>query len=207
MTELDIETGEPVGKQPSSINIYKTGDRLKQKDFIFGFLVIMALLLTVQVAKGQEQRLGMASGQAIIEAPADHLPMQDEQAGSTTIEITHKERELLEKLVHAEARGEPWDGKIAVANVVFNRVYSDLYPDTIEEVIFQPGQFPVAYKGTIDSILPDRETRLAVAEALAGKRVVGPDVLFFINEETAKNKWIPANREYATTIGSHSFFR
>lgn len=65
-------------------------------------------------------------------------------------EIYLGELELLAQLVHAEAGNQSFEGKCLVAEVVLNRVESPDFPDTITEVIFQDGQFSVAYNGRLE---------------------------------------------------------
>lgn len=108
---------------------------------------------------------------------------------------------LLAQLVSAEARGEPLEGQIAVANVVLNRVRSPLFPDTIHAVIYQAGQFCAA---ALLPKLPTESAWRAAHMAMAGVRVVGEDVLFFFNPRTAGCGWI-RTREVAQTIGRHRF--
>ncbi|QUH22124.1 cell wall hydrolase [Alkaliphilus sp. B6464] len=121
------------------------------------------------------------------------------------INITDEEIELLERLVHAEAKGESFNGKIAVANVVFNRVRSNDFPNTVKEVILQKGQFSPINNGSIKN-KPSQETKDAVEKALEGFKVVGDKVLYFLNRDIATNAWIPNNKEFAIKIGNHSFY-
>ena len=55
--------------------------------------------------------------------------------------VSGEDESLLARLVHAEARGEPLEGKIAVAAVVLNRLRSTEFPNSIREIIYDPGQF------------------------------------------------------------------
>ena len=111
--------------------------------------------------------------------------------------------DILSRVVSAEARGESFRGQVAVANVVLNRVASPLFPNTVREVVYQPGQFCPVRMGSIYD--PPTESAIKAAEtALAGVRVVGEDVLFFFNPKTAGCQWI-RTREVATTIGRHRF--
>lgn len=108
---------------------------------------------------------------------------------------------LLAQLVSAEARGETFEGQVAVANVVLNRVRSPLFPNTVRGVIFQAGQFCAA--AYLPKVPTDSAWQAALA-AMDGFRVVGEDVLFFFNPQTAGCRWI-RTREVATTIGRHRF--
>jgi N-acetylmuramoyl-L-alanine amidase len=120
--------------------------------------------------------------------------------------ITAAEKDLLARLVHAEAKGEPYAGKVAVATVVLNRVDHPDFPDTIRDVIYERsgGHYaftPVA-NGTINEPA-DREAYRAVEEALAF-RGLGNGSLYFYNPKTAKSKWL-RSRPVTVVIGNHVF--
>lgn len=123
--------------------------------------------------------------------------------------ITREEEELLARLVRAEAEGEPYAGKVAVATVVLNRVKDPGFPDSIKEVIYEisptgnPAFTPVQ-NGTINKPA-DEESKKAVKEALAFDGQ-GHGSLFFYNPEIATNHWI-ATRETTIVIGNHTFAR
>ncbi|MFC7784595.1 MULTISPECIES: cell wall hydrolase [unclassified Rossellomorea] len=121
-------------------------------------------------------------------------------------EVTAEDRELLAKLVHAEAKGEPYAGKVAVATVVLNRVDSSEFPDSIKEVIYEVANghyaFSPVQNGQINQA-PSQEARDAVQEALAF-RGQGQGSLFFYNPVTSTSEWI-TNRETLLTIGKHRF--
>ncbi|MGD6848553.1 cell wall hydrolase [Rossellomorea aquimaris] len=121
-------------------------------------------------------------------------------------EVTNEDRELLAKLVHAEAKGEPYAGKVAVATVVLNRVDSTEFPGSIKEVIYQVANghyaFSPVQNGEINQA-PSQESRDAVQEALAF-RGQGQGSLFFYNPVTSTSDWI-TNRETMLTIGKHRF--
>ena len=73
---------------------------------------------------------------------------------------------LLACAVHAEARGEPYTGMVAVAAVILNRVKSPLFPNTIAGVIYQPGAFSTVSDGSIN--LPPNEQSIRARDALSG---------------------------------------
>jgi len=121
--------------------------------------------------------------------------------------ISKEERRLLEQLAEAEAAGESLVGKIAVINVVLNRVKSEDFPNTITEVIMQEGQFTPVANGSINNT-PSEESILAVKKAVdEGYKVFGTDILYFCNKKIATNRWMIENREEVMTIGNHTFFR
>ncbi len=122
--------------------------------------------------------------------------------------VTAAEQELLAKLVHAEAKGESYAGKVAVAIVVLNRVDSTEFPDSIKEVVYQVSNghyaFSPVQNGEINN-RPSEEARDAVQEALAF-RGQGQGSLFFYNPVTSTSDWI-TSRETLLTIGKHRFAR
>ncbi len=113
----------------------------------------------------------------------------------------------LAKIIHAEAQGEPFTGKIAVGEVVLNRVASDEFPDTIYSVIFDREhgvQFTPTVNGAIEED-PGVDSIIAAKLVLDGARI-GRDLLYFLNPAIAVSTWIPENRDYYMTIGSHDFY-
>ncbi|QPC46494.1 cell wall hydrolase [Mangrovibacillus cuniculi] len=116
--------------------------------------------------------------------------------------VSAEERDLLSRLVHAEAKGEPYEGKVAVATVVLNRVNSSQFPNTIKEVINQSNAFTPVQNGSINKPA-DQEAKKAVDEAITfGGQ--GNGSLFFYNPDTATSDWI-FSREVITKIGNHNF--
>lgn len=113
----------------------------------------------------------------------------------------------LAKIIHAEAKGEPFLGKIAVGEVILNRVEDDTFPDTIYSVIFDNEhgvQFTPTVNGAIEED-PAADSITAAKLVLDGARIDG-DLLYFLNPDIATNFWIPQNRVYCMTIGSHDFY-
>ncbi|MBA2874230.1 cell wall hydrolase [Thermaerobacillus caldiproteolyticus] len=120
--------------------------------------------------------------------------------------ISPSEKDLLARLVHAEAKGEPFAGKVAVATVVLNRVDHPDFPDTIREVIYERSgghyAFTPVQNGAINEPA-DRESYRAVEEALAF-RGLGNGSLFFYNPKTAKSNWL-RSKPVTVVIGNHVF--
>ncbi len=116
-----------------------------------------------------------------------------------------EEFELLARIIHGEARGEPYLGKVAVGAVVINRVLSPRFPETVQEVIYDQGQFSPVQDGSYRQ-QPDEESRQAAREALDGKDPTG-GALFFYNPEKATDREWTQRREKIVTIGDHVFMR
>ncbi|WP_102347734.1 cell wall hydrolase [Bacillus sp. Marseille-P3661] len=116
--------------------------------------------------------------------------------------ISSEEKKLLARLVHAEAEGEPYAGKVAVATVVLNRVEHKQFPDTIKEVIYEKNAFAPVKNGSINEPA-DQEALEAVQDALT-KQERNKEVVYFYNPETATSDWI-FEREVIKKIGNHVF--
>lgn len=84
----------------------------------------------------------------------------------------------LARIIHVEVKGLSLDTKIAVANVVLNRVRSSSFPNTIYDVIFQKGQFPPAYKSGFKTLVPSAECIKAAKMALEGTNNIGKCLYF-----------------------------
>lgn len=109
---------------------------------------------------------------------------------------------LLAKCVYAEARGEPYAGKVAVAAVVLNRVKSADFPNSISGVIYQPLAFTAVADGQIN-LSPDTEAIRAARDAMNGWDPSG-GALYYYNPAKTTSKWI-YSRRVITVIGKHYF--
>lgn len=109
---------------------------------------------------------------------------------------------LLAQITEAEAKGEPYIGKVAVAEVVLNRVKSPDFPNNVSDVVFQENQFEPVRNGTIANT-PSEESFRAAYEALNGSNYA-QGALFFWNESIAKNRW-QETLTTVTVIGNHTF--
>ena len=114
----------------------------------------------------------------------------------------------LARIIHAESRGEPLLGQIAVGNVVLNRVRSTSYPNTIYGVIFDRKygvQFSPVLDGTIYNT-PSYNSILAAKICLEGFDI-SDGALFFLRPELSTSSWIPNNRPYSFSVGKHDFYK
>ncbi|MBD1380404.1 cell wall hydrolase [Metabacillus arenae] len=118
--------------------------------------------------------------------------------------LSEQDMGLLARIVHAEAKGEPYKGKVAVATVVLNRVKHEQFPDSIEEVIYQENAFEPVANGSIHEPA-DEASKKAVQEALA-YQMEESDLVYFYNPDIATSDWI-FSREVTMTIGNHVFAR
>jgi N-acetylmuramoyl-L-alanine amidase len=119
------------------------------------------------------------------------------------ISISENELDLLARIVRAEAQAEPFEGKVAVAAVVLNRVESSQFPNTIREVIYQSRQFQPVANGQINKPA-DKESIRAVHAALSDMRNIAKESLFFYNPDIATSRWLDS-RSTVVVIGQHVF--
>ncbi len=109
---------------------------------------------------------------------------------------------LLAKCIHAEARGEPYSGQVAVGAVILNRVKSSKFPNTIYGVIYQPYAFTAVSDGQIN-LEPNSTAYKAARDALNGwDPTYG--CIYYYNPSTATSSWI-WSRKVVVTIGKHNF--
>ncbi len=109
---------------------------------------------------------------------------------------------LLAKCIHAEARGEPYVGQVAVAAVILNRVKDPNFPNTISGVIYQPWAFTAVNDGQIN-LEPNQSAYNAANDAMNGwDPTYG--CIYYYNPQTATSKWI-FSRQTVVTIGKHVF--
>ena len=112
--------------------------------------------------------------------------------------------QLMARAINGEARGEPYEGQVAVGAVILNRVKSSKFPNTIAGVIYQSGAFTAVSDGQINVPIEERSTVYKAAkDAMNGWDPTGGCIYYF-NPNTATNKWI-WSRPQVKTIGKHIF--
>lgn len=127
------------------------------------------------------------------------------KVNNDTIAITENDVYLMAQIVYAESRSEPYDGKVAVASVILNRLKNPSFPKTIENVVKQKGAFSCVRNGSID-VIPDKISYDAVLDALKGKDPTNK-AEFFYNPKIAKSPWMKkVSKKNVTPIGNHVFF-
>lgn len=156
------------------------------------------------------QTLTIGNGSSSAEAQMAHRAepaVNKPPAPSQSLNISAEDKDLLSRLVEAEAKGEPHEGKVAVAMVVLNRVASPEFPNSIHDVIYQKlengeYQFTPVANGAINQPASD-DSKRAVNEALASQNHT-IDALYFYNPRIATNDW-QKTRQVTAIIGNHVF--
>jgi N-acetylmuramoyl-L-alanine amidase len=114
------------------------------------------------------------------------------------------DEQLIARAINGEARGESYEGQVAVGAVILNRVESPDFPNTVAGVIYQPGAFTAVSDGQINvPIDPNSTVVKAARDALNGWDPTGGS-LFYWNPATATSKWI-WSRQIIKAIGKHNF--
>jgi len=115
-----------------------------------------------------------------------------------------EDMQLMANAVYGESRGEPYEGQVAVAAVILNRVDSPNFPNNVHDVIFQPGAFTAVADGQI-YLTPNETALRAVHDAINGWDPTDGCEYYF-NPKTATSQWIGSRPQYKT-IGQHIFCR
>ena len=114
--------------------------------------------------------------------------------------------QLLARAINGEARGEPYEGQVAVGAVILNRVKDSKFPNTIAGVIYQSGAFTAVSDGQINVPIEEGATVVKAARDALNGWDPTDGAIYYFNPDTATNKWI-WSRPLIKTIGKHRFCR
>ena len=199
--------------QRASADLYKRGSsgaavseiqtRLKNWGYYFGAVDGVYGSQTEKAVRWFQQKNGLtADGQVGDKTLAAlGMPVSGSSGGKTggggggTVD-------LLARLISAEARGEPYEGQVAVGAVVLNRVGHPSFPNSVAEVIYQPGAFSCLDDGQFNEPVAESAYR-AARDAMNGWDP-SYGAIYYFNPVTATSKWIWA-RPLIVNIGKHRF--
>lgn len=174
---------------------YYTGDI----DGLYGYM-------TYSAVKSFQTKNGLATDGiagpetlAALGLPTGNQPSTSYQGTTST---DSGDVQLLARLINGEARGEPYEGKVAVGAVVLNRTTDSRFPKTIAGVIYQPGAFDAVYDGQIN-LSPDASALNAARDAMNGWDP-SYGCVYYYNPNTATSSWI-WSRPIIIVIGNHNF--
>lgn len=146
-----------------------------QIEYDGGSAYISSEFVNVEMKIGKAISIEEEQARIAAEARAQQKTVQEERFEETvqteSYDISYDDAYLLACLVNAEAGSEPYEGKLATANVVLNRLRGGRYGSTISDVIYAPGQFSVVRLGTFAAALssgPNSQSIQAANEALSG---------------------------------------
>ena len=122
------------------------------------------------------------------------------------VSVANEEIEILERIVQAEAGGSGYDGMLAVANVVLNRVKSERFPNTVTDVVFAHRQFTPISDGRYYTIKVSDTAKKVVSDALNGARLIGEDALYFCTPTASGKGWFETALRKIDYIAPHNFY-
>ncbi len=138
-------------------------------------------------------------------APTEKTTEVPYQSLVASMDWDAEESYLLAKIAMAEAESEDTEGKALVMLVVLNRVWDDEeFPDTIEEVIYQPGQFSPISNGRFDEVEPDEDCWAALDLIMVGKWDESYGATYF--ESKSDSTWHSENLVFLFQHGKHYFY-
>ena len=128
----------------------------------------------------------------------------DSSSVSTNVPVGDDMVNLLARLVNGEARGEPYEGMVAVAAVILNRVKSPNFPNTIAGVIYQKNQFSCIADGQFNEPIEEGSSVYKAAQEAMNGADPTNGALYFYNPSKTSNKWL-FSLPTVRTIGKHVF--
>lgn len=181
------------------INYKEGGDSLKKYSVITVFIIAIAISITIynlsfeQFVGGTPVRFGTINFlDTFMEVYAQNKGRVSDNA------------QLIARAINGEARGESYEGQVAVGAVILNRTQDSKFPKTVPGVIYQPGAFSAVSDGQINLSLSTNSTPYKAArDALNGWDPTGGCIYYF-NPSTATNSWI-WSRPQSMRIGKHIF--
>lgn len=112
--------------------------------------------------------------------------------------------QLMARAINGEARGEPYEGQVAVGAVILNRVKDSKFPNTISGVIYQTGAFTAVTDGQINVSISESSTVYKAAQDAINGWDPSGGAIYYFNPSTATNNWI-WSRPLIKVIGKHRF--
>lgn len=112
--------------------------------------------------------------------------------------------QLMARAINGEARGEGYEGQVAVGAVILNRVKNSQFPNTIAGVIYEKGAFTAVADGQINVPIKEGSSVLKAAQDAMNGWDPTNGCIYYFNPDTATNKWI-WSRPLVKKIGKHRF--
>ena len=164
-------------------------------------LVAIAAFYTAGITLAADVKAALADGSERA-GSLNEASDQNPEAEEFRYQPTGEEIDLLARAVYSEARGEQFQGQVAVAAVIINRIEDPDFPDDVAGVIFEPYAFTAVSDGQF-WLEPDENAYRAVEEALEGADP-SQGALYYYNPVTATSYWI-FTRQTIIQIGRHLF--
>jgi len=200
--ELDEFGSRAMRRGDEGIDVAVLQQKLKQLNYYSGIIDGIYGGGTVEAVKKFQRDNSLKVDGVFGQSSFDLIP---ELKADLNYNISRDEIILLARIIHGEARGEDFKGKVAVGSVILNRIKSNRFPNTIRDVILQKGQFSSLMDGQANYYPGEEELQAARASLLGYDPTMGS--IFFYNPDIATNTaWI-SQRNFVTRIGGHVFLR
>jgi len=206
LTSSEVAFGQTLswGSQGEDVTLMQT--RLKNWGFYDGPISGTFGALTYDAVVLFQKRNGLAADGIVGPQTRAALGLPSKGGGTTTPASRGVSRSddvhLLARTIHAEAKGEPYEGMVAVGAVILNRVRNPAFPNTMAGVVYQPCAFEPVKNGAINQE-PNETAYRAARDALNGWDPTG-GAIYFWNPATATSQWI-WTRNITLRIGRHVF--
>jgi len=198
--------------QRASAELYKKGSggptvseiqtRLKNWGYYNGEVDGVYGSQTEKAVRWFQQKNGLSADGQVGDQTLAALGIPTGQSTSESTDSGSGSLDLLARLISAEARGEPYEGQVAVGAVVLNRIRHPSFPNSVAEVIYQPGAFSCLDDGQFDE--PVAESAYRAARDAVNGWDPSYGAIYYFNPSTATSKWI-WSRPLIVNIGKHRF--
>lgn len=171
------------------------------------------ILLETPVAEWHRIRTEAEKASAALQKRAEEQAKAETEKAKArrACAFTDEEVTMMEYIIQQEVRGASLKHKRVIANVIVNRVNSDSFPDTVEGVLFQKGQFTSAQNYYNRKYPPDEDTKQAVQEVLNRRcEDLSQGALYFYAPRWTAEKtasWFENKLDYLFELEGHRFFR
>lgn len=195
-SSADVYALSKIGSRGQEVINIQT--RLKSWDYYHGAVDGVYGWRTAEAVKEFQRKHGLTPDGICGNATLAKIGLSTSSSSSTS----SNDKTLLAMVINGEARGEPYEGQVAVGAVVLNRVRHSSFPNTIAGVVYQQGAFTAVTDGQINKPIQESCYR-AAQDALNGWDPTG-GAIYYYNPATATSSWI-WSRPVITQIGKHVF--
>lgn len=174
--------------------------------YVFFLLSVVFLVLLLYLSINNINIFSPINNFKIISVVSDLDEKKEEKQSSTSTNTPSGDDmvKLLARLINGEARGESYEGQVAVGAVIMNRVKSAKFPNTIAGVIYQKGQFSCVTDGQFNAAIEENSTVYKAAQDAMNGSDPTNGALYFYNPSKTKSKWL-FSLPVVATIGEHKF--
>lgn len=174
--------------------------------YVFFLLSVVFLVLLLYLSINNINIFSPINKFKIISVVSDLDEKKEEKQSSTSTNTPSGDDmvKLLARLINGEARGESYEGQVAVGAVIMNRVKSAKFPNTIAGVIYQKGQFSCVTDGQFNAAIEENSTVYKAAQDAMNGSDPTNGALYFYNPSKTKSKWL-FSLPVVATIGEHKF--